>query len=196
MRVAVQKAPTSPIVGVKTIVLDLVMSDRVLPILPLIDAGIYNHGVNEILPDLLKIDMQKSAEMAETVEAAYRQELGAETVRVANPFSQTVIPFDFYAKLPDAAKAKVCDLCASEGADLALGYTFRVITSGVGMFGMNGTSFGAAQFFLYDQNCVLVAQGVLQTEARTAAPKDVASYMAIFDDAMALVPSLFATMKR
>jgi hypothetical protein len=80
LSVAVEKTPAAPMSGVKTVLLDPVISDRVLPIFPLIDAGMCNAGVNEIPgPDLIKIDAQKSVELADAVDATYRDAFGSET---------------------------------------------------------------------------------------------------------------------
>lgn len=194
MNVAVQKTLDVPIAGVKTVVIDLVMSDRLLPIFPLIDAGIYNSGVNAIRPDLIKIDAQKSVELADAVDSAYRDKLGSETVRTSNPFSKTLLPYDFYENLSDPAKRKIGELCATNEADLALAYTFRIHTSGVGWFGVSGSSFGSALFYVFDRNGSLVAKGTLQTESRSAGSKDTGSYILLFNDTKALVPKLFIKM--
>jgi hypothetical protein len=196
LNIAVQKMPETALDGVKTIVIDPVMSDRVLPVFPLIDAGMYNAGVNDVRPELLKIDVQKCAELAEAVDAAYRNGFGSETVRKGNPFFKTTMPYDFYDKIADAAKAKIGEVCASAGADLALAYTFRIVTSGVGWFGISGSSYGSMAFYIFDKNGAIIAQGVLQTGSRNAGSKDLGSYALLFNDTKALVPDLFVKMKK
>jgi hypothetical protein len=196
LNVAVQKMPDITLDGVKTIVIDPVMSDRVLPLFPLLDAGMYNSGVNEVRPELLKIDVQKCAELAEAVDAAYRDGFGSETVRKGNPFFKTAMPYDFYESMTDAAKAKIGEVCDAAGADVVLAYTFRIVTSSVGWFGISGSSYGSAAFYVFDKNGAIIAKGMLLTSSRSAGSKDVGSYGLLFNDTKALVPDLFVKMKR
>ncbi len=194
-KVQVIQKPTAPLAGVKAVVADVVMTQRTVPMFPLIDAGIYRAAVNNAEAQLKAVDETKTSEMGSVLETSYKDTFGAEVIRGAAPFAGPLTP-GFYAAPTADAVSRIADEATAYGADLVVIPTARVVTTGVSGFGIIGYTYAGLDLFVFDKSGKLVASGQLMTNVKGFAAQDMASYGTILDEARVLIPDLIKALNK
>jgi hypothetical protein len=169
----------------KTVFLDTVLMQRNLPVLPLIDAGIYRVAVEAAKESLARVESSKLKFMNDEIAAEYEDLFHAELIRCAFPFSEDEdpgnVPFYYYtqeSRVPD----KIAKLCAENDAELVVATVAQITTTGVSAFGIKGNSHLKLSLCIFDKTGALVAQGEVESPPRVSTPDDTGMHGLLFDE--------------
>jgi hypothetical protein len=153
-------------------VVDAKFSERILPIIPLIDAGMYNNGVNEVLEDLIAAEKEAAAELTQGLIDGFAAKSGSEVKLIEN----VMIAAEEFGE-PSLTWAK--NLAAENEVDYIIVPMARVNTTGVSGFGFTGYSHLKVTVDIIGADGTLYADGFIFTETTSHAGNDVAIYKVI-----------------
>lgn len=174
-------APSAAPAPGTTVVVDMVMSERVLPVFPLIDAAMYNSGVNASAGAAAQVNAAKTELINQQNARSVQSIFGGAVTRVPNPFGQRAFSYEFYDRPSGAFREKVRELCAANGAERVVTSVMRVVTPSAGMFGVNGCSYVASTWYVFAKDGRTIGQGDYQSESMCAAPGDMVAYGQLLD---------------
>ncbi len=172
--------------------MEMEFSERGLPSLPLIDAGLYKSAVSSVADSLNGVEDKKQVEMNEFYRNEIASRLKKEIATVPNNFSSLDEPVN--AKPSEELKSCFKEALKETNAGYLLVPTARVVTTGVSAFGIKGASVLESKLFIFDRNGELVSDGYYRTKPVNGKPKDVAAYEDVINQYETLAPELFNLM--
>lgn len=163
-------------------------SERILPVLPLLDAGIYNSAVKNAAVNLFDVEEAATDKLNSIFPTVLKELSSGDITTVENPFgTEDFSLFD----IPDTfTLQKIKDIAKETSTDAVVLCTIRVETTGVSAFGINGASFVRSNVYIYSKEGTLLAEGQFVSETVTAGPSSVSGYENLLNQCPGLVQQL------
>ena len=171
----------------KTLILEIGMAEWDRAILPLVDAGIYNAGLNGIANDFNIQQAESLASIHSQLSLFYGDLYQAEVVNAQFPFEITGYITDstsrnFFDNLDSAKIQKIMDIGAANDAKYVLAIVGQMSTLGVSAFGINGNNRLYFNMALFDASGNIAAKGVAYSSLVNCASKDINTFISLFTE--------------
>lgn len=155
-------------------IVTLNFNERSKPVLPLIDAGIYNAASDEIAD----VQRQEEKKVAVKITDFFADQFGSKLNATPVVINENASQFE-YTKL-DLAWAQ--QIAVNNNLDAVIVPMARVVTAGVGIFGINGTNFLSVTVFVVSADGDLLADGYFQSTSKKAGPKNIEAYSEVVNN--------------
>jgi len=153
-------------------VVEVVFSERVLPVLPLIDAAFHNAAVQSAAPELREADSRVQADMNDYLAEQISAVTGVSAVRVENPLSE--VPWDMFEDSTPRVVELAQRACLRAKTTFVVIPTFRVRTPGIGPLGASNLIEG--RLYVFDDSGVRVGEAHYTSDYTYLRGSDVEGY--------------------
>ncbi len=161
-------------------------NERDLPVLPLVDAGMYKSAVNKVAEELMQIEMDSEIEITKLIAYGFGEKLGINIPVV----KENATVYD-YQELDTEWAASIA---AENNVDAVIVPMVRVVTTGVSAFGMKGGSYLTLTIYVISKDGSVIADGYYNSSTVTAKPKDTESYSSLISNHNSLTPELIGKL--
>lgn len=163
-------------------VLPVNFSERSLPTLPLIDAGIYNTAANSVVTQTQEIEDNAEQEITDSVVSLLSEKSGLDVQVIESGYPEFNFDTESYAW--------AASLAEENGVDVVVVPNIKVNTRSVGSFGIKGGSTLDMTLDFVSADGTLLVEGLFVTSAVVAGPKDLANYLSLVNSYQIFVPQL------
>jgi len=166
----------------KTVFFDIGMTEWERVYIPLIDAGIYNAGLNAIAEEYNDRQHQRVALLNEQVMAYYRNLYNTEIVSDVYPFNGGKFKVNYFYEPNDETRHIIRDTCEKHHAEYALTLIGQMQTTGVSAFGINAGNRLSFYMALFDKSGNTISKGMTETDISVIKSKDIDKFISLFDE--------------
>ena len=178
----------------KTAYLGIYMAEWNRTYFPLMDAGIYNAGLNEIADEYNARQKEKVDALQVRLSDYYKSAYSAEMVNSSYTIKDEKYDLTYFTKANDGIKQEIADICRQNNTEYALVIIGQMATLGVGGFGINGSNRLGFQATLFDKDGKLVVTGKANSSAAVLKSRDVDRFISFFDEAEENLKSMINAM--
>ena len=166
----------------KTVFFEIGMTEWERAIFPLIDAGIYNIGLNAIAEEYNDLQNQRVALLNEQTMDYYKNLYHTEIVSDVYPFNGGKFKINYFYEPNDETRRFIRDTCAKHDAEYALTLIGQMQTTGVSAFGINAGNRLSFYMALFDKSGNTISKGMTETDISIIKSKDVDKFISLFDE--------------
>lgn len=185
----------------KTVFLEISMAEWQRTYVPLLDAGIYNGGLDKIADEFNVSQKSKinslQGELVELYASLYKPEIIIDSF----PFKDDKYTLKYFTekdkqtgKIDTNISETIAEICARHEAEYALAFIGQMQTVGVAVFGVNGRNRLVFEAALLDKSGNLVSSAFVQTEVEFIKSSDVNQFISLFDQAAVLLKNMINSM--
>jgi hypothetical protein len=192
LKVEISKNAPLPQTKNKIIFIQGDYSERVLPIFPLIDAGIYNKRVKGSLKEFEQLQNDSANVINKICIETIRKKTGCQIIPVT-AFTDSKA-YDKYEKLSSEQKEEIKSLCKMNKADYAVGMTLQVQNYDVSAFGLSGDNTLNSSFYVFDKDGSIIGKGFYRSNKINSKPTNTTSYKTLLSSGEKLSEQLIALL--
>jgi hypothetical protein len=164
----------------KTVFLEINMLPWSRVYIPLIDAGIYNAGLNKIEEEYNRYQDEAIVKMLNELSNFYESLYSTEIVYDTYLLEGKNIKLNYFSNPSIETRQKIADISARHEAEYVFAIIGQMSTNGVGTFGIVGHNQLTFHTALFDKSGELVSKGIARSDVVTCKSSEIDRFISLF----------------